>query len=199
MPHPHAGLTRHPEVPTHPGSPFRRCSRYRLLPESTRLHAGGSQISPGGLPDPHAGSVALQPLRPAESPPGLPGPVHHPYLSRSPAAQLLPCRSRSVLGPGRAALGPRGAQLSPSSRKYQRADPGEAERGSGGRRREEGAADAKPRADGGRIGCWGDALGIQSLPGACSSSPVRAENIRILKYRQVDGTCAPGLGTPPHK
>lgn len=84
----------------------------------------------------------------------FPGLFTIPKPSQSRAAELLPCWLCSVLQRGRAALGPRGAQLSLSSRKYQRADPGEAEQGSRGRRWEEGAADAKPRADQGRIGCW---------------------------------------------
>lgn len=141
--------------------------------------------------------MALQFLRPAKSPPGLPRPSTSPILP-GPQQRILPCWLHSVLGPGRAALGPRGAQLSLSSRKYQRADPGEAERGSGGRRREESTADAKPRVDQGRIGCWGGALGTQFLPGASAFSSVHAEGIGILKYRQIGGTCAPGLGTPPH-
>lgn len=44
MPHPHAGLTRHPEVPTHPGSPsqalFRVAAAARVYPAASK-----------GLPD----------------------------------------------------------------------------------------------------------------------------------------------------
>lgn len=94
--------------------------------------------------------------------PGLPPAPSFPVPSSGAPTVLVALSA----GPSRAALGPRGAQLSLSSRKYQRADPGEAERGSGGRRREESAADAKPRVDQGRIGCWGGALGTQSLPRA---------------------------------
>lgn len=165
MPHPHAGPTRHPEVPRHSDSPA-RCLLFPIR-AAVRVYSDAfpGRPDPEGSPTPTPApwpcslSGLLTPLL------AFPRPSTSPILP-GPQKRILPCWLHSVLGPGQAALGPRGAQLSLSSRKYQRADPAEAERGSRGRRREESAADAKPRVDQGRIGCWGGALGTQSLPGA---------------------------------
>lgn len=50
MPHPHAGPTRHPEVPTHSGSPARRCFPYGLLSGFTQMHSGAPPDQPLRVP-----------------------------------------------------------------------------------------------------------------------------------------------------